>query len=45
MPRMIFVNLPVTDLETSKRFYEGIGFRNEASFWRWSPGRSRRTSE
>ena len=32
MPRMIFVNLPVTDLEQSKRFYEAIGFRNEPKF-------------
>ena len=30
MPRMIFVNLPVQDLERSKAFYEAIGFRNEA---------------
>src|SRR6476661_1656301 len=32
MPRMIFVNLPVTDLERSKAFYETIGFRNEPKF-------------
>jgi predicted lactoylglutathione lyase len=32
MPRMIFVNLPVTDLERSKAFYEAIGFRNEPKF-------------
>jgi len=32
MPRMIFVNLPVEDLERSKRFYEAIGARNEAKF-------------
>ena len=32
MSRMIFVNLPVADLEASKRFYEGIGFRNEPKF-------------
>ena len=32
MPRMIFVNLPVTDLERSKRFYEAIGARNEPKF-------------
>ena len=31
-PRMIFVNLPVTDLERSKAFYEAIGFRNEPKF-------------
>ena len=29
MPRMIFVNLPVTDLHRSKLFYEAIGARNE----------------
>jgi predicted lactoylglutathione lyase len=29
---MIFVNLPVTDLERSKAFYEAIGFRNEPKF-------------
>jgi len=32
MPRMIFVNLPVTDLQRSKAFYEAIGFRNEPKF-------------
>ena len=32
MSRMIFVNLPVTDLERSKAFYEAIGFRNEPKF-------------
>lgn len=32
MPQMIFVNLPVADLETSKRFYEAIGFRNDPNF-------------
>jgi len=32
MPRMIFVNLPVTDLARSKAFYEAIGFRNEPKF-------------
>ncbi|NNM78673.1 lactoylglutathione lyase [Sphingomonas sp. ID1715] len=37
MPRMIFVNLPVTDLDRSIRFYEAIGcernpqFSNEAA--------------
>ena len=31
-PKMIFVNLPVTDLERSKSFYEAIGFRNEPKF-------------
>jgi predicted lactoylglutathione lyase len=29
---MIFVNLPVQDLERSKAFYESIGFRNEPKF-------------
>jgi hypothetical protein len=29
---MIFVNLPVEDLERSKTFYEAIGFRNEPKF-------------
>ena len=32
MSRMIFVNLPVTDLERSIRFYEGIGGRKEPKF-------------
>jgi predicted lactoylglutathione lyase len=32
MARMIFVNLPVADLERSKRFYEAIGARNEPKF-------------
>ena len=32
MSRMIFVNLPVPDLERSKAFYEAIGFRNEPKF-------------
>jgi predicted lactoylglutathione lyase len=32
MPQMIFLNLPVTDLERSKTFYEAIGFRNEPKF-------------
>lgn len=32
MSRMIFVNLPVSDLERSKAFYEAIGFRNELKF-------------
>src|SRR3546814_19619307 len=31
-PRMIFVNLPVADLEKSKAFYEAIGFTNEPRF-------------
>ena len=32
MERMIFVNLPVTDLQKSKTFYETIGFPNEPKF-------------
>ena len=32
MARMIFVNLPVTDLERSIRFYEAIGARKEPKF-------------
>jgi len=30
--RMIFVNLPVTDLDRSKRFYEALGATNEPKF-------------
>jgi predicted lactoylglutathione lyase len=32
MSRMIFVNLPVADLEQSKAFYAALGFRNEPKF-------------
>ena len=32
MSRMIFINLPVTDLDRSKRFYQALGFRNEPKF-------------
>ena len=32
MARMIFVNLPVADLERSKAFYAALGFRNEPKF-------------
>ncbi|GAA4749245.1 VOC family protein [Sphingomonas daechungensis] len=32
MSRMIFVNLPVENLDRSKRFYEAIGARNEPKF-------------
>ena len=32
MPRMIFINLPVTHLARSVRFYEAIGARKEAKF-------------
>jgi predicted lactoylglutathione lyase len=32
VPKQIFVNLPVADLERSKAFYEAIGFRNEPKF-------------
>ena len=32
MPRMIFVNMPVTDLSRSMAFYEALGFVNEPRF-------------
>jgi predicted lactoylglutathione lyase len=32
MARMIFVNLPVADLERSKAFYAALGFTNEPNF-------------
>lgn len=32
MPQMIFVNLPVTDLETATRFYEAIGATKNDQF-------------
>ena len=32
MPRMIFVNLPVTDLLRAKVFYAALGFTNEPRF-------------
>jgi predicted lactoylglutathione lyase len=32
MPKMIFVNLPVTDLDRSKTFYEAVGFINNPQF-------------
>ena len=32
MTRMIFVNLPVSDLPTAKAFYEAIGFTNNPQF-------------
>jgi predicted lactoylglutathione lyase len=32
MPKMIFVNLPVTDLAASIRFYEAIGCRKNEQF-------------
>jgi predicted lactoylglutathione lyase len=32
MSRMIFVNLPVEDLERSKAFYAALGFVNEPKF-------------
>ncbi len=31
-PKMIFVNLPVTDLPRSMRFYESVGFTNVPHF-------------
>jgi uncharacterized protein len=32
MSRMIFINLPVTDLERSKAFYEAVGATNNPQF-------------
>ena len=32
MPRMIFVNLPVSDLPRAKAFYAALGFVNEPRF-------------
>lgn len=32
MRKQIFINLPVTDLDCSKTFYEAIGFTNNAQF-------------
>jgi len=32
MAKMIFVNLPVTDLPASMRFYEAVGFTNNEQF-------------
>lgn len=32
MPKMIFVNLPVTDLDRSKAFYEAVGAVNNPAF-------------
>ena len=32
MARMIFVNLPVADLQRSEAFYQAIGFRKEPKF-------------
>ena len=32
MSKLIFINLPVADLERSKKFYEAIGARNEPRF-------------
>ncbi|MGB3501407.1 MAG: VOC family protein [Mesorhizobium sp.] len=32
MPKMIFVNLPVTDLAKSRKFYEAIGATNNPHF-------------
>jgi uncharacterized protein len=34
MPKMIFVNLPVADVEKSVDFYEAIGFTKDARFSR-----------
>jgi uncharacterized protein len=32
MPRMIFVNLPVADLDASMAFYKALGFENNPQF-------------
>ena len=32
MPQMIFINLPVTDLDKSKAFYESVGATNNPAF-------------
>jgi len=32
MARMIFINLPVADLELSKRFYQALGFTNNPQY-------------
>lgn len=32
MSKMIFINLPTTDLARSKAFYEALGFTNNAQF-------------
>jgi uncharacterized protein len=32
MPKMIFVNLPVADLDRAKAFYAALGFVNEPNF-------------
>ena len=32
MPKMIFVNLPVADLDEAKAFYTALGFVNEPKF-------------
>lgn len=32
MPRMIFVNLPVTNVPVSMTFYEALGFTNNPQF-------------
>ena len=32
MSKMIFINLPVTDLARSMRFYESVGFTNNPAF-------------
>ena len=34
MPKTIFVNLPVADVERSAGFYEGIGFTRDERFSR-----------
>lgn len=34
MARMIFVNLPVVDVEKSAAFYEAVGFKKDPRFSR-----------
>ncbi len=50
MTRMIFINLPVTDVARATAFYEGIGFtkndtfsNEQASCMVWSDGHCCRT--
>ena len=32
MPQMIFVNLPITDVKRSRRFYEAVGYKINEKF-------------
>src|SRR5260370_14812685 len=38
MPKMIFVNLPVADVEKSAAFYEAVGFTTDQRFSRPGSG-------